>query len=297
MDSQYLDFKQVLNACSSLSLRLYKNCPVGCSHCCISATPGKPIYTCDYEECIELISEIAKLSSLQRVTFTGPEIVLNDQLMVSLGNYIALSLGLPVGVLTSGFWATSDVTIQKYITYLREASISIVQVSFDTYHPLSTKVKIEDLISLLMKEGFYVSVLETIEVNETPRWPKIDIMSDNYEYQYVALVGRHQINFDPCNTINDIPKIGCDFGTRIYVENDRNIYLCSGPGCKVEKRSVGRVSSDGRVIWNHESWPRLKALYPSQGPQHYFENNMSLIKAIPKSGNPCTACWRYFSLQ
>jgi hypothetical protein len=288
-------FHKVLKTCSSLSIRLYKNCPVGCSHCCISAMPGKTIQTGTNQELTALISEISEMATLKRVTFTGPEIVLNDPLLVSLGNFVSLSLGLPAGVLTSGFWATSDVIIHKYIRYLREASVSIIQISYDSYHPLSRKVEIEPLVQLLMKEGFYVCVLETIEEGETPKWPSNNLNCDSYSYQYVANIGRHNAVKNFCTSTKDIPTNGCDFGTRVYVENDRNIYLCSGAGCKVESRSIGKILPEGRIKWQSENWHNLIALYPAKGPLKYFEYDSDFVKTVPKSMNPCTACWAHFT--
>ena len=291
-----------LNSIECFTFRYYDKCPVGCEHCCISAEKGTANHfnPSTILSILDWITSI-KTNKLNRVVCSGAELYVGEESFRELSNTIVLKYGLHMGIMTSGYWSFSNDNLKKGIAYLHECAISTVQISIDEFHFNEHKLKkVVELIRILLKEGFKVLVLETYKLFETKKNILIEFLENKdfyYNSQELAMIGRAVSQFS--NFTSDaanLPKKGCDFGKRIYLESDGHLYLCSGAGCKSINRAIGTIIDKGintKIKLFEERFEFLNEnLYISKGPSTLYQNIEKVL--FPLSNNPCSACFNFF---
>src|SRR3972149_174304 len=123
--------KKQSNYGSILSISLTNRCPLKCEHCFINALPSK-----GDDMDIKMVSNIAsQLKDLQGtitdIGITGGEPFMKPQ-EIKIISKAANRMGATVGVVSSGYWASSRIEAERIIN--EHEDISDYNVSTDVYH-------------------------------------------------------------------------------------------------------------------------------------------------------------------
>lgn len=120
---------------SHLSLMLTRRCNIRCRHCCVDALPASAregdVARRDLENWVQQAAEEPKITYL---SLTGGEPFLVYPLLRRAVD-LAAGRGLPVGVVTSGFWATSPAAARRKLAPLaRWGQRFSLSLSIDRFH-------------------------------------------------------------------------------------------------------------------------------------------------------------------
>lgn len=107
-------------------------CNLECDHCFLYCSPtAKGTFT--LSQIKEVLKELVKIGTIETVCFEGGEPFLHYPLMVN-GVKIAHSMGFKTAIETNSYWATSDENAELWLRPLREAGLSILEISDDSFH-------------------------------------------------------------------------------------------------------------------------------------------------------------------
>jgi hypothetical protein len=107
-------------------------CDSECDHCFVYSGPqAKGTFTLDQIK--RVFDELAKIETIEWIYFEGGEPFLFYPLMYE-GIRIAHDMGFKTGIVTNGYWATSEGDAELWLRPLRDLGISDVSVSDDTFH-------------------------------------------------------------------------------------------------------------------------------------------------------------------
>jgi len=114
-------------------------CPLSCAHCCFASSPDRS-ESLQVQHVKHLMSELADakdhddfFGKLRTIVFTGGEPFLLGKGLVELVS-TATSLGFKTQVVTSGYWAKSDVGSARRLSKLKDAGLGGLTLSWDDYH-------------------------------------------------------------------------------------------------------------------------------------------------------------------
>lgn len=112
-------------------------CNSECDHCFVYSGPrAKGTFT--LSQIREALDEIARIGTVKRIFFEGGEPFLFYPLMLE-GIRIARSMEFEVGVVTNGYYATSEENAELWLRPLAELGISNLSISNDRLHYEATK--------------------------------------------------------------------------------------------------------------------------------------------------------------
>ena len=112
-------------------LLTYK-CDSECDHCFVYGSPqAKGTFTLNQMK--RIFDELAKIETIESVCFEGGEPFLFYPLMYE-SIRIAHDMGLKAGIVTNGYWATSEEDAELWLKPLRELGVSDISVSDDAFH-------------------------------------------------------------------------------------------------------------------------------------------------------------------
>jgi len=117
---------------TGVHILLTYSCTYECDHCFLHCSPDSS-GTFTLMQLKTLFSEIEKLETVDSVYFEGGEAFIYYPLMTE-GIRLARGMGLDVGIVTNGYWATGIEDAKLWIAPLCELGIADFSVSNDRFH-------------------------------------------------------------------------------------------------------------------------------------------------------------------
>ena len=115
-----------------LTIHLTLQCPLKCSHCCVSSDMHKKGHL-DLASVLRLIDEAATFSTIEMIHFVGGDPFLHQDIMEAAFRHIA-SKGLLSAAVTSAYWATSQDKADRILKTLTHAGLNQLTISYDDQH-------------------------------------------------------------------------------------------------------------------------------------------------------------------
>jgi hypothetical protein len=107
-------------------------CDSECDHCFVYGSPqAKGTFTLNQMK--KIFDELAKIRTIESVCFEGGEPFLFYPLMYE-GIKIAHDMGFKTGIVTNGYWATSEEDAELWLKPLRDLGVADISVSDDVFH-------------------------------------------------------------------------------------------------------------------------------------------------------------------
>ena len=154
---------------SQLHILLTYSCTKSCDHCFVYSSPeADPAGTFSLKQLKNVISEAKKMGSIEWFYFEGGEpflfypILMDAILLVKRERFKA-------GIVTNGYWATSEENTRYYLKELLEAGIDDLSVSDDCFHSCNESDHPSILIEKIGKElGVPISTLTLYKSDDIP---------------------------------------------------------------------------------------------------------------------------------
>jgi hypothetical protein len=107
-------------------------CDSECDHCFVYGSPqAKGTFTLNQMK--RIFDELPEIQTIKSVYFEGGEPFLFYPLMYE-GIKIAHDMGFKTGIVTNGYWATSEEDAELWLKPLRDLGVSDISVSDDAFH-------------------------------------------------------------------------------------------------------------------------------------------------------------------
>ncbi|MFU8796325.1 MAG: radical SAM protein [Dehalococcoidia bacterium] len=107
-------------------------CDSECDHCFVYSSPSAR-GTFTLHQMKEVVSELAKIRTLEWVYFEGGEPFLFYPLMLE-GVRMASRMGLKTGIVTNAYWATSATDAELWLRPLHDLGLADISISDDSLH-------------------------------------------------------------------------------------------------------------------------------------------------------------------
>lgn len=274
-----------------LAFRFYDGCPVGCDHCSISAPTDIPRRNkISISDVLALADYVSSRGGPKLAFLTGSELSVGEPEFKELAAELVMDRQFVLAVITSGFWAGSARGLDRGIRYLFECSVSHIQLSVDHYHRRALSLKqVDALVDTLIREGFGVSINETVSLGAESTARTIPSISKLPEMRRLCFtrssVGRALSETPPAKDKITSPFHECDFGKVLYLHPDRQIYFCSGPGSMTPSRSIATLGMNG-IEFDEQRLDTIKHVVEKLASQN-----------PPCSSDGCAKCTHYFQNQ
>lgn len=115
-----------------LTIHLTLQCPLKCSHCCVSSDMHKKGHL-DLASVLRLIDEAATFSTIEMIHFVGGDPFLHQDILEAAFRHIA-GKGLLSAAVTSAYWATSPEKADRILKTLTDAGLNQLTISYDDQH-------------------------------------------------------------------------------------------------------------------------------------------------------------------
>lgn len=142
----------------TLNLVLTYTCNFRCRHCIADCGPERR-ETMDGAEAADFIDGFVTAGNVSTLGYTGGEPLLVPGLLKDLMAHVHARYGLPQGLVSNCFWATSEAVAAKRLEELYDLGLRILTVSCDTFHTdYGDLANIRRAIHAAMALGIQVSV-------------------------------------------------------------------------------------------------------------------------------------------
>lgn len=276
--------KETDNTIKFLAFRFYEGCPVGCAHCAISAPLSKPKRgKVTSEDVLRLVDLGDELNSRKLILMTGSEILIKDNDFRDLAAELVLGRKYTLGILTSAYWGKTERGLSEGILYLRLCGVSHIQLSIDSFHSSAISIERANEIAVrLQMEGFSVLINSTsLDGNIPKSTSSLDIPTRKLVF-FPSSIGRGTELQSCTNIISNTQYHNCDFGNALYLQQDRNVYFCSGPGGMAKGRAIGSMEDS------------YLPYYSSIVPLLEKEIEKAIHHPCNKNKDGCSACASHF---
>lgn len=209
-------------------------CNARCSHCCYSCSPEK-VEKMDFEFAKRLIDDATAIPTISEVSFSGGEIFLHPEEILSLIRYARLK-NFSVICNTNGFWGANKEKADRLMKVLRSHNISLLSLSYDYFHSeFVPQTSIINICNLAKKYGVYLNLKCVIGGNQSI-FSFLSLLENYLEDVPIVLsnclkVGRAR-NFDSyiCTRSENIVNFRCDsLMKEITVYPDGTLTPCCAP--------------------------------------------------------------------
>ena len=152
---------------SQLHILLTYMCTKECDHCFVYSSPNAT-GTFSIQQLENVFSEASKLGSIEWIYFEGGEPFLFYPILLH-GMMLAKNAGFKVGIVTNGFWATSETNIRYYLSQLQKIGLDDLSVSDDCFHMTSENDHPSVLVTKIATQlGMPVSTLTLNNFDDIP---------------------------------------------------------------------------------------------------------------------------------
>jgi|GEM_PF-5615674 len=107
-------------------------CNISCEHCSVSSHP-KRTEKMPLERAVELAKGLCRLPGLEFIDISGGEPMLYKREILEIARAVKEE-GKSVRIVTNGFWARTPEKAVEHLCEMRDAGVSSVGVSIDTWH-------------------------------------------------------------------------------------------------------------------------------------------------------------------
>ena len=154
---------------SQLHILLTYTCTKSCDHCFVYSSPeADPAGTFSLKQLKTIINEAKKIGSIEWFYFEGGEPFLFYPILMD-AIQLAKKEHFKVGIVTNGYWATSEENTTYYLKELREVEIDDLSVSDDCFHSFNELDHPSNLIEKIGKNlGVPVSTLTLHRPDDIP---------------------------------------------------------------------------------------------------------------------------------
>lgn len=122
---------------SQLHILVTYICNKSCDHCFVFSSPeADPIGTFSLNQLKKVIEEAKKIGTIEWIYFEGGEPFLFFSIMLD-AILLAKKEKFKVGIVTNGYWATSEENARYFLQQLKEVEIDDLSVSDDCFHSFS----------------------------------------------------------------------------------------------------------------------------------------------------------------
>lgn len=218
---------------TGIHILLSYKCLYECDHCFVYSSPNsKGTFT--LEQIYKVLDEASKIGSVRWIYFEGGEPFLYYPLMLE-GIKIAKIRGFRVGVVTNGYFATTEADAERWLIPLRKMKVSDLSISDDSFHsngPDDNPAK--TAIAAAKKLGMRVS---SISVGE----PKVETGSSTVQRKGKPVIGGdvmfrgraadklvNGLPLTPAEEFKECPHEDLKNPERVHVDSYGNVHLCQG---------------------------------------------------------------------
>ena len=218
---------------TGIHILLSYKCIYQCDHCFVYSSPNsKGTFT--LEQIYKVLDEASKISTIRWIYFEGGEPFLYYPIMIE-GIKIAKIRGFRVGVVTNGYFATTEADAERWLIPLRKMKISDLSISDDSFHSNGTDENpAKTAIAAAKKLGMRVS---SISVGE----PNVETSSNTVQKKGKPVIGGDVmfrgraadklvsgLPLTPTEEFNDCPHEDFKNPERVHVDSYGNVHLCQG---------------------------------------------------------------------
>lgn len=216
---------------SQLHILLTYTCPFECDHCFVYSSPyAEGVFT--VSQLHDLLDQATDVPTMDWIYFEGGESFLFYPLLVE-GVRAARQRGFEVGIVTSGFFGTTDLDADLWLRPLAELGIADLSVSDDTFHHADTP---DNPARRTMRSAKRLGIpTDTISIDPptplgTPNQAKGEAVAGGkvmfrgraVDRLAQGLPGRTQ------DTMTECPYEELEDPTRIHVDPHGHVQLCQG---------------------------------------------------------------------
>jgi MoaA/NifB/PqqE/SkfB family radical SAM enzyme len=145
----------------NLALQYALRCNISCAHCSVSAGP-KVGRRMTLEFALDVIRQSESVEIIDRVTFTGGEVLLLEKEIIELVSY-ATKIGKKTRIVSNGFWARNKESGRRLLTRLRRAGLTELNLSADEYHYHELPATVTANAAELLHEFDYAVLINRVE--------------------------------------------------------------------------------------------------------------------------------------
>ncbi len=215
-----------------IHILLTYECNYECSHCFLYCGPQVE-GTFTLEQIVSILEDAKKFGTVDTIYFEGGEPFLHYDLMIS-GLTRARNMGFRTGIVTNGYWATSDEEAVNYLQPLVALEIDDISMSDDLYHgggqhtPAKTAVRIAEKLGLPVNVINIEGPIAAVDGNTiVPKGATIDGGSVRFRGRAAdrLVKGRPR---KPPETIVECPYEDLTTPQRVHVDAFGHVHFCQG---------------------------------------------------------------------
>jgi hypothetical protein len=217
---------------NGLHILLTYKCNYECDHCFVWGSPWQSgVFTA--QQLKDVLHQAAEIPSIDEIYFEGGEAFLYYPLLLE-GVRQANALGFWVGIVSNGYWATSEEDARLWLDPLVEAGLSGIDISSDLFHGASLETPESQRVRAAATTlGLSADVI-TVNLPEGARAPDqvqagLPLTGGGVMYRGRAVEKltaeqprQHWMSFSHC------PYEDLEHPSRLHVDPYGNLHLCQG---------------------------------------------------------------------
>lgn len=225
----------------------HMRCNATCAHCCVSSNPRDNRKLSD-EVVYRLVDEAIANSSVEVISFTGGEALLRRNFILDLIKRVTKG-NKKSTLVSNGFWAVTPKVALLRLTELRDAGLSLLTLSADTFHlPYIPLKRIENILEVLPEVPGIKINLNMCESKSNNADIILDQLGDAIKEIPVT-----RFPITPVGAASTLPNdeviykalstdaLRCPGYTLLFSSDDR-VYPCCSTGIMNSALSIGRAS-------------------------------------------------------
>jgi hypothetical protein len=215
----------------SLHLLLTYRCIYQCDHCFLHCGPLQP-GTFTMYELDGILEQAAALEGLGTVYFEGGEPMLYYPLLLH-GIRRATELGLGTGIVTCGYYATSQQDGRLWIEPLKEAGLTLIDVSLDELHGSDEAyTHARNLIDTAKGLGLGVNIISVSDPRKCADDATCTARGEDPQPSFLRGRAAHELvdglDLHPVSTFGECTVEDLEAPTRVHMDPFGNIHVCQG---------------------------------------------------------------------
>jgi hypothetical protein len=206
-------------------------CTYECDHCFVYSSPrAQGTFTLNQVE--RVLDEAIKIGTVNTVYFEGGEPMLFYPLLLACVKR-ARELGLHVGIVTNGYFATSERDAELWLRPLKELGLADLSISDDTFHSDAETSPAKYALAAARKLGIATGSIciepPTVAVASASRSKGEPIVGGDVQFRGRAVNKLAQnLPVRPWNEFTECPHEELVNPGRVHVDAYGNVHLCQG---------------------------------------------------------------------
>lgn len=236
-----------------LSFLITNRCNAACDICCLQCSPENT-EVMDISVIKRYLDEAKALGDVEEIGFSGGEPFLYPELLVEAARYTHDVCGLPVSVVTNGFWGANPEKGKKLIAELVQSGVRSVRISADRHHQEYVPAEaVKNAINIAFMAGVLkeITIMDTRDqrgLAETIEALRPEIYKSKIAYYPLVLTDRVRSNpavkLTDENIFHQFPRDKCFCADMrgAQINSDGWIYACCSQfAFDIPRLRLGRV--------------------------------------------------------